>query len=55
MASINKKKKAKNSYLHNGFDKHDGKFKRYAYFTKRERNNNKKVIKEVEDDEKVNV
>lgn len=35
MASMNKKRKAKNSYLTNGFDKHDGRMKRYAYFTKR--------------------
>lgn len=48
MASVNKKKKAKNSYLHNGWDKHDGIFKKYAYFTKRQRNNNKKKIKEYE-------
>lgn len=51
MASINKKNKARNSYLHNGFDKYDGKFKRYAYFTKRERNKNKKQLKEITDDE----
>lgn len=43
MTSLNKKKKAKNSYLTNGFDKHDGKFKRFAYFTKRQRNKNKKI------------
>ena len=50
MASLNKKKKAKNSYLSNSFDKHDGRLKRYAYFTKRERNKNKKEIKEQEND-----
>lgn len=48
MASLNKKKKAKNSYLHNGFDKHDGKFKRFAYFTKRQCNKIKKIEKEEE-------
>lgn len=43
MASENKKKKAKNSYLHNGADKLDGKIKRTMYFTKRQRNNNNKI------------
>lgn len=37
MASENKKRKAKNSYLYNGADKIDGKLKRNMYFTKRER------------------
>lgn len=46
MASKNKKRKAKNSYLTNGFDKHDGKWKRNAYFTKRQRNKNKKGAKD---------
>lgn len=41
MASENKKRKAKNSYLHNGADKIDGKLKRVMYFTKRQRNKNK--------------
>ena len=41
MASENKKRKAKNSYLHNGADKMDGKHKRIMYFTKRERQKNK--------------
>lgn len=45
MASLNKKKKAKNSYLHNGADKLDGKSKRNLYFTKRERVKNKKVYR----------
>ena len=49
MASINKKNKAKNSYLHNGFDKYDGKFKRYVYFAKRERNKNRKQLNEVKE------
>jgi len=39
MASQNKKNKAKNSYITNGYDKKDGKWKRYAYFTKRNRSN----------------
>lgn len=41
MASNKKKNKAKNSYLHNGADKKDGKLKRSMYFTKRERQKNK--------------
>ena len=41
MASENKKRKAKNSYLHNGGDKCDIKIKRITYFTKRQRNKNK--------------
>lgn len=44
MASENKKRKAKNSYLYNGADKTDGKLKRVLYFTKRERNKNKFAI-----------
>lgn len=43
MASENKKRKARNSYLYNGADKIDGKMKRIMYFTKRQRNANKKV------------
>lgn len=43
MASENKKKKAKNSYLHNGADKLDDKIKRIMYFTKRQRNKNNKI------------
>lgn len=43
MASENKKRKARNSYLYNGADKIDGKMKRIMYFTKRQRNTNKKV------------
>ena len=46
MASQNKKKKAKNSYIHNGGDKLDGKIKRVMYFTKRQR----KKLKEMESD-----
>ena len=37
LASENKKRKAKNSYIHNGADKKDCKMKRYMYFTKRDR------------------
>ena len=43
MASENKKRKAKNSYLHNGGEKLDGKLKRSMYFTKRHRNKNKNL------------
>ena len=43
MASENKKRKAKNSYIHNGADKKDFKMKRYMYFTKRDRGRLKKV------------
>ena len=43
MASENKKKKAKNSYLHNGAEKLDEKLKRIMYFTKRQRNKNKNL------------
>ena len=46
MASENKKRKAKNSYLHNGADKMDGKCKRIMYFTKRLRKRNKDFDKE---------
>ena len=42
MASENKKRKAKNSYLHNGADKEDGRLKRHMYYTKRQRNSIKK-------------
>lgn len=40
MASVNKKKKARNSYIMNGSEKNDitkWKCKRIAYFTKRDR------------------
>ena len=43
MASQNKKKKAKNSYLSNGGEKLDGRMKRVLYFTKRQRNKNKRI------------
>ena len=44
MASQNKKRKAKNSYLSNGGEKLDGKNKRIMYYTKRQR----KKFKEME-------
>ena len=44
IASENKKRKAKNSYLTNGADKSDCKMKRYMYFTKRDRARIKKGI-----------
>lgn len=37
MESENKKRKARNSYLHNGADKKDCRMKRHMYFTKRTR------------------
>lgn len=44
MASQNKKKKAKNSFIYNGGEKPDNlKLKRVQYFTKQNRNNNKKI------------
>ena len=44
MTSENKKRKAKNSYLYNGAEKHKGiKLKRIMYFTKADRANNKKI------------
>ena len=46
MASQNKKRKAKNSYLSNGGEKLDGKNKRTMYYTKRQR----KKLKEMEID-----
>ena len=48
MASQNKKKKAKNSYLSNGGEKLDGKMKRIMYYTKRQRK--KLKLKEMEGD-----
>ena len=47
VASENKKRKAKNSYLTNGGEKLDGKFKRIMYFTKRQRNKNKQALKQM--------
>ena len=46
MASQNKKRKAKNSYITNGGEKLDGKAKRIMYYTKRQR----KKLKEIERD-----
>lgn len=46
MASENKKRKARNSYLYNGGDKHDEKMKRIMYFTKRQRKKNKRLCSE---------
>lgn len=46
MASEDKKRKAKNSYLYNGGDKKDCKMKRIMYFTKRQRNESKKGLEE---------
>ena len=43
MASQNKKKKAKNSYMVNGGEKCDLRLKRIMYYTKRERNRLKKL------------
>ena len=48
MASQNKKRKAKNSYLSNGGEKLDGKNKRIMYYTKRQR----KKLKEIEREDK---
>lgn len=45
MASQNKKKKAKNSYMVNGGEKCDLRLKRIMYYTKRERNRLKKVAR----------
>lgn len=46
MASENKKRKARNSYLYNGGDKKDYKMKRIMYFTKRQRNKSNKGLEE---------
>lgn len=43
MSSENKKRKAKNSYLHNGGDKCDMKMKRIMYFSKRQREKNRRI------------
>lgn len=48
MASEKKKRKAKNSYLHNGADKMDGKLKGIMYFTKRLRKKIKDSTEEKE-------
>ena len=46
MASENKKRKAKNSYLISGADKLDGKMKRIMYYTKRQRSQMKQEVEE---------
>ena len=43
MASENKKRKARNTYLSNGADKKDGKLKGEMYFTKRQRKKNNAI------------
>lgn len=48
MASKSKKNKAKNSYLMYGADRLDLKMKRIAYYTKRDRNKNKKMCRAFE-------
>lgn len=52
MASQNKKKKAKNSYIYNGGEKDTMKFKRLMYFNKKLRNkikqDAKKMVNEME-------
>ena len=45
MASRNKKKKTKNSYMVNGGEKCDLRLKRIMYYTKRERNRLKKAAR----------
>lgn len=45
MASQNKKKKAKNSYMVKGGEKCDLRLKRIMYYTKRERNRLKKAAR----------
>ena len=45
MASRNKKKKAKNSYMINGGEKCDLRLKRIMYYSKRERNRLKKAAR----------
>lgn len=46
MASVAKKNKGKNSYIVAGGEKLDCKGKRWMYFTKRQRNKNKKIEEE---------
>ena len=48
MASENKKRKAKNSYIVDGGEKADAKMKRFYYYTKRNRKKVKNVEKDVE-------
>lgn len=44
MASENKKRKEKNSFMYNGGEKEDFKMKRIMYFNKRQRNKLKKNL-----------
>lgn len=46
VASENKKRKAKNSFMYNGGEKEDFKMKRIMYFNKRQRNELKKHLEE---------
>ena len=46
MASQNKKRKAKNSYMTNGGERLDRKIKRIMYYTKRQRKKLKEMEKE---------
>ena len=47
MSSVSKKKKARNSFLHNGGEKPNGlKLKRVQYFTKQDRARGKRVCRE---------
>lgn len=47
MSSQNKKRKAKNSFLHNGGEKPNGmKLKRVQYFTKQDRIRGKRLVRE---------
>lgn len=46
MASRNKKRKAKNSFIYNGGEKDDFRMKRIMYFNKRQRNKLKKNLEE---------
>jgi len=48
MTSVNKKKKAKNSYLFGGAEKCQGiKMKRVMYFTKADRQTNKQICDDI--------
>jgi len=52
MASVNKKKKAKNSYLEGGAEKQFGiKLKRLFYYCKQDRLKNKREVKRISKDE----
>ncbi len=49
MASVNKKHKAKNSFLYNGNEKQRTKLKRIAYFVKADRLDAKRAIRNLEE------